>query len=130
MNIRTVRDKARLIARLAAESKGEDIVLIDISKVSTMCDWFVLASASSARRIKTISDFVSRELSKMQAYPVRVEGRANPFWSLVDMGDVVLHVFYKDIRDFYGLERLWSDSPREYFDGKCFTQTSRKNSNQ
>ena len=122
----TALNKAKLIAQLAAEKKGEDIVLMDMRNVSTMCDWFVLISASSSRRINTISRTVQEELSKKRIRTMHIEGKSNPYWILLDYGDVVAHVFYKEIRDFYGLERLWSDAPTERFDGKCLTKTSRK----
>ncbi len=122
----TALDKARSIARLAAEKKGEDIVLMDMRNISTMCDWFVLVSAASSRRIQTISNEIQRKLSKGRVKPRNVEGKTNPHWALLDYGDVVVHVFHKDIREFYGLERLWSDAKKERFDDKCLKKTSQK----
>lgn len=115
-----------MIARLAAEKKGENIVLMDMRGVSTMCDWFVLVSASSSRRIGAISNVIQERLAKEGVHPMHVEGRHNPYWVLLDYVDVVVHVFYKEVRDFYGLERLWSDAPTERFDNKCLVKTSRK----
>lgn len=122
----TALDKANLIAKLAAEKKGENIVLMDMRDISAMCDWFVLVSASSSRRINTISNAIQEKLSKERVYPLSVEGKRNPYWILLDYEDVVVHVFYREIRDFYGLERLWSDAPTERFDNKCLEKTSRK----
>jgi ribosome-associated protein len=119
-------DKAKLIAQLAAEKKGENIVLMDMRNVSTMYDWFVLVSASSSRRISAISNTIQRELSKEGISPLHVEGKHNPYWILLDYEDVVVHVFYRQIREFYGLERLWSDAPIERFDNKCLAKTSQK----
>lgn len=119
-------DKAKIIARLAAEKKGENIVLMDMRRISTMCDWFVLVSASSSRRINAIANVIQERLSKKSVYPLHVEGKHNPYWVLLDYEDVVVHVFYKEIRDFYGLERLWSDAPTERFDDKCLVKTSPK----
>ena len=116
--------KARLIAQAAAEKKGENIIIMDMQKISTMCDWFVLISASSSRRINTISNTIQRKLSKEGISPVRVEGRQNQYWVLLDFVDVVVHVFYEQIRDFYGLERLWSEAPIERFNNKCLVKTS------
>ncbi|MEA3489123.1 MAG: ribosome silencing factor [Candidatus Omnitrophota bacterium] len=122
----TVLNKAKLIARFAAEKKGEDIVLMDMRKISMICDWFVLISAGSSRRINAISRIIQERLSKKSLYPLHVEGKNDPYWALLDYEDVVVHVFYKEIRDFYGLERLWSDAPLEHFDNKCLVKMSRK----
>lgn len=119
-------DKAKLIAQLAAEKKGEDIVLMDMSTISMMCDYFILVSASSSRRIKAISNNIQQKLGKERVSPLHVEGRNNPYWVLLDYGDAVVHIFYKEARDFYGLERLWSDVPKERFDDKCLVKTSQK----
>jgi len=119
-------DKARLIAQLANEKKGEDILLMDMRGVTMMCDWFVVVSASSSRRINAISKTIQSELSKYGISALHVEGKQNPYWVLLDYEDVVIHIFYKGIREFYGLERLWSDAPREWFDNKCLKKTSRK----
>ena len=119
-------DKAKLIAQLAAEKKGEDIVLMDMRKITAMCDWFVLVSASSSRRLNAISNTIQRRLSKEHVSPSHIEGKHNPYWILLDYRDVVVHVFYREIREFYRLERLWSDAPIERFDSKCLAKTSQK----
>ena len=122
----TSLDKANLIAKIAAEKKGDDIVLMDMKDLSTMCDWFVIVSASSSRRIHTISNAVTRKLHEKKISPLSVEGRHSAYWLLLDYEDVVVHVFYDQIRDFYGLERLWSDAPRKRLDSKCLAKTSHK----
>jgi ribosome-associated protein len=125
------KDKAQLIAASAADKKGENITIMDMRGVSSMCDWFVLVTASSSRRINTISKAIQEKLSKEEKIsPLHIEGKTNPYWTLLDYGDVVVHVFYDQIRDFYGLERLWSDAPRERFDNKCSAKTSQKISQQ
>ncbi|MFQ5951973.1 MAG: ribosome silencing factor [Candidatus Omnitrophota bacterium] len=130
MKILAPKEKAQLIAESAAEKKGQDIVLMDMSCISTLCDWFVLVSASSSRRVNAISKAIQEKLSKKRIHPLHIEGKRNPYWVLLDYEDVVVHVFYGDIREFYGLERLWSDAPRERFDAKCLVKTSRKGSQQ
>jgi len=114
----TASDKARQIAKVASEKKGENIVLMDMRGISTVCDWFVLISAGSSRRINTISKIVQKSLSKEKISPLHVEGNQGSLWTLLDYEDVVVHVFYKEVREFYGLERLWSDAPLETFVGK------------
>jgi len=124
----TSRDKAELIAKISAEKKGQDIVLMDMRHVSVLCDWFVLVSASSSRRLNTISKTVDKELSKKKISYLHLEGKNNPYWILLDYGDVILHLFHTEMREFYGLERLWSEAKIEYFDEKCLPKTSQKES--
>ena len=99
---------------------------MDMRSLSSIFDWFVLVSATSSRRINAISRTIQENLSKKRISPLHVEGRQNPYWVLLDYVDVVVHVFNKEVRDFYGLERLWSDIPMERFDDKCLEKTSRK----
>lgn len=126
MRNKTSREKAKLIARFAAEKKGEDIVLMDMANLSMMCDWFVIISAGSPRRVKTVSDTIKKALFKKKLEPLHVEGKSSSCWTLLDYGDVVVHVFYKGIREFYALERLWADAPKQFFNDKCLGRTSRK----
>jgi ribosome-associated protein len=124
------KDKAQLIAESAAEKKGQDIVLMDMRGISSLCEWFVLVTASSSRRVNAISKAIQENLSKKRISPLHVEGKSNPYWVLLDYEDVVAHVFYEEIREFYGLERLWSDAPRERFDGTCLAKAPQKISRQ
>ncbi len=112
INIASI-EKARLIARAAGDKKGEDIVIMDMTGQSGICDWFVLVSAGSSRRIKAISDEVQKRLGERKVFPINVEGKGGLNWVLLDYVDVVVHIFSQDVREFYGLERLWSDAPRE-----------------
>ena len=122
----TSLEKAEQIAHLAAEKKGEDIVLMDMRTVSLMCDWFVLVSANSSRMLNAVSNEIVRKLSKEKIWPKSIEGKNNPYWVLLDYEDVIVHIFHREIRDFYGLERLWSDLPGKKFNNKCLAKTSRK----
>jgi len=122
----TSLNKAKRIARLASEKKGEDVLLMDMKDISAMCDWFVLVSANSSRMINAISRFIQKELSNESIKPLHVEGRLNHLWVLLDYEDVVVHIFDKQIRDFYGLEQLWTGAPKKRFGSKCLTKTSRK----
>ncbi len=117
-------EKAKLIAEAASEKKGENIVLMDMRGVPSIFDWFVMVSASSSRRIKAISDAVQEKLSADKAFPLHIEGRPESNWILLDYEDVIVHIFYSELRDFYGLERLWADVPIKQY--KCLRKTSRK----
>lgn len=119
-------DKAKLIAQFAAEKKGDNIVLMDMRDISMFCDWFVVISASSSRRINAIAKNIQQKLSKKGISSLHIEGKANPYWVLLDYEDVVVHVFYEQVREFYGLERLWSTAPRERLKDKCLVKMSPK----
>jgi ribosome-associated protein len=124
----TSLEKAHLISKIALEKKGENIILIDTRDATTLCDWFLVISAGSDRRIKTIARSIDKDLSLKKIPVLHVEGKQNSLWVLMDYGDVVVHIFYKDIREFYELERLWSDSPQEHIDEQCLKKTSKRKS--
>jgi ribosome-associated protein len=108
-------------ARAASSKKGTGTVLLDVGGVLTIVDWFVITGATNARQVRTIADEVEEQLKRQGVGgPLRVEGRNDSTWILMDYGDVVVHVFLDEVRAFYELERLWRDVPRidfEEFDG-------------
>lgn len=116
---RTARKKAdahslaRRLAQLAVEKKAEDILILDLRGLSSACDFFVICSAPSEQQVKAIADHMEAELHPTPDRPWHVEGRAQRRWVLVDCVNVVAHVFHKETREYYMLERLWADAPRE-----------------
>ena len=97
---------AQAIANAMLEKKGEDIVIMDVRRVTYMADYFVLATASSDIHAKAITENVMTELKKKESHPHHVEGRQHSRWVLIDFIDVVAHVFLKESREYYNLERL------------------------
>lgn len=96
----------------AADSKrAEDIVALDVSEVSLMADYFVIMNANSSRQVQAIADAVVEEAHKQDIEVGRVEGKQAANWVLVDLGDVIVHIFQTDQRSFYNLEKLWSQAP-------------------
>lgn len=89
---------------------------MDMRKLSSICDWFILVSAESTRRVDTISKNIQEELHKQHVRPLHVEGRQGATWVLLDYGEIVVHIFHKDTRGFYNLEHLWGKAPREHVD--------------
>ncbi len=122
----SAHDKALLAARLATDKKGRDVVLIDMRATSVACDWFVIASAASSRRIQGITKTIGRGLLEKKCRVKRIEGRGNQNWVLMDFGDVIIHVFHDEVRGYYGLEKLWSDMPKEEYDERCMEKSSTK----
>ncbi|MCI8553701.1 MAG: ribosome silencing factor [Clostridiales bacterium] len=89
--------------------KGEDIRIIGIRELSVIADYFVVASGTSSTHVKSLADYVEFELKEQGITPTRTEGYASSSWILMDYGDVVVHLFTGQTRDFYDLERLWKD---------------------
>ncbi|MDI3328061.1 MAG: ribosome silencing factor [Alicyclobacillaceae bacterium] len=102
---------ARLAATAAADKKARDVVILDIRELSVVADYFVICSGQSTTQVQAIADHVRDKLEE-HGVPVRgVEGRDEARWVLLDFGDVVVHVFRQEEREFYHLERLWGDAP-------------------
>jgi len=104
-----------MVANAASDKKGIDIVTIKMRKVSGICDYFVIASGTSTTHVRAISDHITRKLIEKGNRLRHVEGQREASWILSDFGDVVVHVFLKDRRKFYDLEKLWSIAPQEQF---------------
>ncbi len=106
------REIAIAAARAAADKQAADIVILDVSKIIVITDFFVICSASSGRQIKTVVEDVEKATRTLGARPVRREGDGESGWWLLDYVDVVVHVFGEEERAYYDLERLWMDAPR------------------
>jgi ribosome-associated protein len=106
-------DLAVLAARAADDKKATDIVVLDVGDVLAVAGYFVIASASNPRLVRTIVDAVEvAAKEQLGRSPVRTEGLREQQWILVDYGDVVVHVFHQDVREFYEIERLYRDVRR------------------
>jgi ribosome-associated protein len=103
---------ARLVAQQLDDDKAENILNIPLAGKSPMADAMVVASGRSARHVAALADHVSRKLKEAGVGTVRVEGLPNADWVLIDAGDVIVHIFRPEVREFYNLERIWSsDAP-------------------
>ena len=96
-----------LIAELALDKKAEHLVVLDVRKLANFCDYFVICSGNSDRQVKAIADNIRDGLEKDGTDIPRPQGLRDAKWVIVDSGDIVIHVFEKDTREFYGLEYLW-----------------------
>jgi ribosome-associated protein len=108
---RSAEALVRLAAEAALDKRAQDLVVLDLQGMSTLADFFLVCTGRSATQIDTIGDAVQAAL---RAEGIRVrhrEGTAESGWLLLDYGDVVVHVFGEDTRQFYSLERLWGDAP-------------------
>ena len=110
MNMKeTLKEHLRIIYKALDDKKAEDIQIIDISEVSTMADYFVIASGNNINQVHALCDNVSEELAKTKVLTKQTEGYTAGNWILMDYGDVIVHVFAKEDRLFYDLERVWRD---------------------
>lgn len=91
------------------EKKGEDIKILEIREISVLADYFVIASGNNQSQIQAMVDEVKEKLEEAGCYIRRLEGNRNSSWILMDYGDLVIHIFDKEDRLFYDLERIWSD---------------------
>ena len=105
------RDLAVAAARAAAEKQATDVVILDVRELIVITDYFVIATGSTDRQVKTIVEEVEKSLRDHGEKPIRREGEDTHRWILLDYVDVVVHVFAEEERGFYDLERLWRDAP-------------------
>jgi ribosome-associated protein len=101
---------ARAAADVAYDKKASDVLLLDIQELSTIADFFVICNGNNSRQIQAIADAIDDELKKQGARMLRREGVAETGWLILDFGDVMVHIFGSKEREYYRLERLWSEA--------------------
>jgi ribosome-associated protein len=101
---------AKAAVDVASDKKASDIILLDIRDVSTIADYFVICSGNNTRQIQAIADSIDEELEKQGASLLHREGAAESGWLLLDFGDIIVHIFGPKEREYYRLERLWSEA--------------------
>jgi ribosome-associated protein len=109
---RTGLELAEICARVALGSKAEDLVILDVREISSFTDYFVIMSGRSSRHVQGLAEAVEAELRSKRVSSKHSEGLQEGLWVLLDFGDIVAHIFYKENRAFYDLEGLWFDAPR------------------
>lgn len=109
--IASSREVAVAAARAAADKRADDIVVLDVSKIIVITDCFVICTAETQRQIRAVIEGVEEALRDLGVRRARREGEVEGGWWLLDFVDVVVHVFGREERDYYDLERLWRDAP-------------------
>lgn len=107
----TALEKAKKAAQLIDNKKGEEVRVLHIGTLTTIGDYFVVATGSSTTQVKAFADEIDEKMSAEGIEPKRIEGYNTASWILMDYEDVIVHLFLKETREFYALERLWSDAP-------------------
>lgn len=106
------REKSRLCINAALNKRVLDLILLEVSKLSSFADYFIICSGQSSRHVQGIASFIKESLAKEGIYPLGIEGFTQGSWILMDYNEVIIHIFYKPIREFYDLEGLWSAAKR------------------
>ncbi len=106
-------DKAGRTGRAASEKKAKDVVVLELSGLTDIADFFVLASGASERHVKTIAGAVERDMKEKGITPSSTEGYDEGRWVIIDYGDVVVHVFLESLREIYDLESLWIEAKKQ-----------------
>jgi ribosome-associated protein len=103
--------KVEAVVAAALDRKAEDIVALDVRKLTPFTDTFIIATGTSDRHARSIADSVTEAMAKRGEKPLGTEGHEEGRWVLIDLDDVIVHVFQDEVRREYDLERLWSDAP-------------------
>lgn len=113
----TLQSLAESAAAAAADKKAKDVIILDIHELTPMADFFVIVSATSGTQVQAVARAVEEKLQSLQCRCKAREGLGEGRWVLLDFGDVVVHIFRPEDREFYNLERLWGDAIRVPFEG-------------
>lgn len=106
------RAVATLAAQAASDKSAQDIVVLDLTELSDVCDYFVIATGTNSRMVDAVIDEVEEQVAKTCGeHPFAIEGREERTWILMDYGSVLVHVFTPEQREYYRLEKLWGDAP-------------------
>ncbi|MDP6433312.1 MAG: ribosome silencing factor [Candidatus Scalindua sp.] len=97
---------------MADKKKAQNIIILDISKLTSVTRYFVICTGINERQLYTIADEVEKELKKLSIRKFGIEGYREAKWILIDYGDVIVHLFDKEVRSYYDLELLWGDAPK------------------
>ena len=98
--------------QVVLSKKVKDPVILDVSKLTSYADTFIICSGRSNRQVSAIADHVQQTLKQQGIRPISVDGKKEGHWILMDYGDIIIHIFYDSVRRFYDLEGLWVDAPR------------------
>ncbi len=115
MTKQTLPKEIKISIKAGKEKKGEDIVVIGLKEISSFTDYFIIMNGNSIRQNTAIYENIEKELKKENIFPLHVEGKENAEWILMDYGSFILHIFSKELREYYSLEKLWGDGPKLFY---------------
>jgi ribosome-associated protein len=105
-------DKLILLTRAALEKKACDLVALEVRELTSIADYFIICSGRSDRQVQSIAQGIEESLDQAGICSLSVEGAGRGHWVLMDFADVIVHIFYEPVRQFYDLDGLWSEAPR------------------
>ncbi|MBQ6000711.1 MAG: ribosome silencing factor [Clostridia bacterium] len=108
----TPRELALQAAHFLSEKKAHDVEVLEITDLTVLADYFVICTGTSSTQVRSLAEEVEFRLSELGIEPHHIEGHRSTSWVLLDYSSVIVHVFYKDSREFYRLEHLWADAKR------------------
>ena len=106
------RQIAKEVQKLCEDKKGQDVLILDVRKLTDITAYFVIVSGNSTRHVHALGEHIRDGMKQKKVRPWHVEGQSEAKWIVLDYGDVIVHVFYTHTRKYYNLERLWGDAPR------------------
>ena len=105
-------EKALLLIRFALDRKACDLVVLDVHDLTSIADYFIVCSGRSDRQVQSIAQGIEENAAEEGFRPFAVEGTQRGHWALIDFSDVIVHIFYEPVREFYDLDGLWGHAPR------------------
>jgi len=96
------------VHKVLSDNKAKDIIKINLEKKSSIADFMIICSGTSSRHVISLSNFLVEALKKENLNTLNVEGKSNGDWVLVDAGDIIIHLFRSEVREYYGLEKMWA----------------------
>jgi len=112
MTKQSLPQSVKIAVKSSQAKKGEDIVVLRLSEISSFTDFFIIINGNSGRQNIAIYENIEQELKKLKIKPLSIEGKENAEWILMDYGNFVVHIFSKKAREYYSLEKLWGDAPK------------------
>lgn len=109
---KSIRDIALIAAEAADDKKAVDIEVLDVQELTVIADYFIICSGNSETQVKAIANGIEKDLSEEGIEPQKIAGKQESRWILMDYADFIVHIFHKDEREFYELERLWADAEK------------------
>lgn len=105
-------EKALLLTRFALEKKAYDLVVMEVGDLTSIADYFIVCSGRSDRQVQSIAQGIEEQIGRDGISPLSIEGANRGHWVLMDFSDVIVHIFYEPVREFYDLDGLWGHAPR------------------
>jgi ribosome-associated protein len=112
---RSLDKHVKMAVNASREKKAEDIVVLDLRDISSFTDYFLIMQGNSKRQNMAVYEGIEQQLKSESIKPLSIEGRKSAEWILMDYGHFIVHIFSKEAREFYLLEKLWGDAPRSDF---------------